>query len=175
MASALRVLCVTIASSTPALHRAGRRPVSRPCPVDPRTAQLFLARKSPQPSVPRQVRRRFTKALFKRRTWLSRAACFASASERFRCPAANSISIRLGRLFQTAFRWRRACLTLSRLLYPPGSHLQSPAGLTGRWQSDIPLARLRAQEQEAADESFRGGVSTPLSAAPAATGFCSYP
>jgi hypothetical protein len=42
------------------------------------------------------------------------------------------------------------------------------------WPSHLPLARLRTQEQEAADDPARGGVSTPLLIASAAAGLCSY-
>ena len=133
--------------------------------MDRVASQIPAACCCPQGSLPRQVYRGSQAGLPKREAWLSWHATAARPAEGICGPDSANIPQRLGRLLQAAIRRSRARAALSRLLYAPGRHLESSAGLTGRWQGHLPVARLSSQEQKAPDDHLSGRVPPPLSPA----------
>ena len=86
---------------------------------------------------------------FVRRTPVPRTPLTAHGTASLRLLVAATVSSRLGRLLQTAFRRARTCAALSRRIHPSGRHLEQQVGGSLRGQRNLSLARLRSRQQEA--------------------------
>src|SRR5580692_8861450 len=145
-----------VATSSSCPLRAGcRRSRSGPFPLD-LLAPIFLpSRQSARPNLPRQVCRRAQERLSVRRTPVPRTSLTAHGTASLRLLVAATVSSRLGRLLQTAFRRARTCAALSRRIHPSGRHLEQQVSGSLRWQRNLSLARLRSRQQEAAHDPAR--------------------
>jgi hypothetical protein len=103
------------------------------------------------------------------RTPVPRTSLTACGTARLRHLAQTPVPSRLGRLFQTAFRRARTCAALSRRLHSSRRHFQQQVGCSLRGQRNLPLARLRPRQPEAAHDSPGRRVPASLPAPPAAT------
>src|SRR5205814_4460768 len=88
------------------------------------------------------------------RTPVPRQSLTAHGTASLRLLVAATVSSRLGRLHQTAFRRARTCAALSRRIHPSGRHLEQQVGGSLRGQRNLSLARLRSRQQEAAHDNM---------------------
>ncbi len=129
------------ASSTPALHRSGRRSLARRRAVGGVPARVLLAGAGAVAALPRPVRGTAGGGIRSRRTPFLRHACFLGGTGRLRRAPPGHAAHRLGGLCQAAVRWACAGAGLSRPLHPPRRHRParpahpgSPTAMSFSWK-----------------------------------------
>ncbi len=154
----------------------GRQAARRnPYAVDCGAARILPAGTRPQPRVPRQVRGRAAGASRGGQTGVPRPTGDAGSPGCVCRHAADAVPQGMGGVCQASIPRGRARAPLSGLLHAPRGHLQSSAGRAGRWRGGLPLARLGAPQQEAADAAGSGRVPAAVLSACLAKGLCAHP
>src|SRR5215831_4563502 len=90
-------------------------------------AKLLSAGGRAQESLPRQIHRGAQKGISKWQAEVPWQSETTGQPEGFCRAHPPDLPQRVGRILQTALRWRRTCAAISRRLHAPGGNLKPPA------------------------------------------------